>query len=244
MLPPQNLPLEGPSPVPMQPPRVGMRQPEVLLPQSPPRLAPPSSSNYVAPPSRVMLGEPDFSAPKPGVEERKPIPPQTPPPPASFDDNTASPLPIGISSFAQVKEGVSTGLRPDLDGLDWLNSKGYKSVVFLRSAKDDDSSDKRQVEKRGLKYQSIVIAPESINQNTAADFNRLVNDLPTRSVFIYDVDGKRAGVMWYLYFRTSEMLSDEEARSRATRYGLKEKGDPEQIQLWTAVQKYMAGAKS
>jgi hypothetical protein len=46
--------------------------------------------------------------------------------------------------------------------------------------------------------------------------------------------------MWYLYFRTSDMLKDDEARIRAGRFGLKEKGTPEQAALWTAVQKYMA----
>jgi protein tyrosine phosphatase (PTP) superfamily phosphohydrolase (DUF442 family) len=152
----------------------------------------------------------------------------------------SSPLPVGISSFAQVKEGVSAGLRPDLDGLDWLQSKSYKTIVFLRNGKDDDSSDRKQVEKRGMRYIGMTVAPDTITPATVAEFNRLVNDPDGRSLFVYDVDGKRSGVMWYLYFRTSEMLSDEQARLRAGRYGLKEKGDAEQVQLWTAVQKYLA----
>ena len=49
--------------------------------------------------------------------------------------------------------------------------------------------------------------------------------------------------MWYLYFRSSESLNDQDARARASRFGLKENGDAEQTQLWTAVQKYLSENK-
>lgn len=227
MLPPQNIPLDPP-------PSTGMR-PEVLLPTPPAK-----SSNYPAPPARpnVRLGEPNWDGPVAGVEEKKPI--AKTPPPAAFNDVPPAPLPVGISSYAQVKDGVSTGLRPELDGLDWLQSKSVKTVIFLRNGKEDDSSDRKQVEKRGLKYVSLTVAPEAINQALIVEFNRLVDDPTGRGVFVYDLDGKRAGVMWYLYFRTTELLSDDEARVRAGRFGLKDKGDAEQTQLWTAVQKYMS----
>lgn len=146
---------------------------------------------------------------------------------------------IGIASFTQVKEGVSNGRRPDLDGLDWLQGKGHKTVLFLRSGAEDDSSDRKQVEKRGLKYRSLTVMPETINPDLVTEFNRLVNDADGRAIYVYDLDGKRAGVMWYLYFRTSEMLSHDEAILRAGRIGSKDKGDAEQTQLWTAVQRYL-----
>ncbi|MCE9534497.1 MAG: hypothetical protein K8T89_25755 [Planctomycetes bacterium] len=233
---PRNLPPQG---IPLDPtPSTGMK-PEVLLPAA----IPPSSSSFT-PKSlggSATLGDPDFGPLSPAVEEKKgELKPVNPSPP-STKLNDAFPLPVGIAGFAQVKDGVSNGMRPDLEGLDWLHSKGYKTVLFLRSGKEDDSSDRKQVTNRGLTYHSLTVKPETINPMLVTEFNRLVNDAEGRSIFVYDSDGKLAGAMWYLYFRTSELLSDDEARVRAGRFGLKDKGgDAEQTRLWTAVQKYLA----
>ena len=58
-------------------------------------------------------------------------------------------------------------------------------------------------------------------------------------MFVYDVDGSLSGGLWYLYFRKVEKLSDEAARLRATRLGLKENADS-QRKMWLAVQKVLA----
>jgi protein tyrosine phosphatase (PTP) superfamily phosphohydrolase (DUF442 family) len=225
-LPPQNI-----SPY---PPASTDLKPEVLLPSTPPN----KSAYVVPPPSRnqVILGEPEFNAPAAPPEQKKS--PVLVPAQAAIDETSA--LPAGIAAFAQVKDGVSNGVRPHLDGIDWLKAKGYKNVIFLRSGKEDDSSDRKQFENRGLKYQSLTIAPTTISPALVTEFNRLVNDADGRPIFVYDIDGKRAGAMWYLYFRTSEMLDDDQSRVCAGRFGLKDKGDAEQTQLWTAVQKYLS----
>lgn len=229
-LPPQNLPpIEAP-------PNTGRSSPEILLPTP---MGPGTSGYAPAPRNSVILHEPAFDPPAPAIEEKK-QPIKAPAPPAAVDENQAGGFPIGIANFAPVKERVNYGFRPDLDGLDWLQNNKYRTVVFLRSGKEDDSSDKQQVEKRGMTYKSFVVDPESINATLVAEFNQLINDASNRPLFVYDRDGANAGAMWYLYFRTSEMLKDDEARIRAGRLGLKEKGTPEQTALWTAVQKYMA----
>ncbi len=235
-LPPQNLPAIDPTP------SSSNRTPELLLPSP---MGPGTSGYSPMPRTNVILLEPDFGAStapiedkKPIVEEKKPI--KAPAPPIGIDENSPSNLPIGIANYAPVKEGVGYGFRPDLEGLDWLQRNKTKTVVFLRSGKEDDSSDRQQVEKRNMKYKSFVVDPETISATLVADFNQLVNDSAGRPLFVYDRDGTRAGAMWYLYFRTSEMYTDDEARVRAGRLGLKEKGTPEQVALWTAVQKYMA----
>jgi protein tyrosine phosphatase (PTP) superfamily phosphohydrolase (DUF442 family) len=235
-LPPQNIPLDP------TPGRASQRPPEILL----PRDLPPTGSGYAPANSKgnVVLLDPDFGAatPAPAVVE-PPVAKQkekTPPPPAAIDDGAGSSLPVGITNYAQVKEGVSAGLRPDLDGLDWLASKGVKTVLFLRDGKEDDSSDRKQVEKRGMRYVSLNVTPEAVNPELVTEFNRMVNDGTGRPLFVYDLTGTQAGAMWYLYFRTSELLNDDEARIRAGRLGLKEKGNADQTQLWTAVQRYLA----
>jgi protein tyrosine phosphatase (PTP) superfamily phosphohydrolase (DUF442 family) len=239
---PQNLPPQG---IPLDPvPGTNARSaPEILLPTPPPR----GTSSY-SPGQRgtVILGEPDFgTSPEPVV-----VLPDAPnrsaptPQPPMIEDNVASPFPNGIANFAQVKDGVSSGLRPNLlDGFDWLQSNGYKTIVYLRNGVDDDSSDRKQAESRGIKYISLTVTPDTIKQELVKEFNRIVNATENRKLFVYDVNGAQSGAMWYLYFRTSEMLSNLEAIARAGRHGLKEKGDDEQIRIMTAVQKYISERK-
>ena len=236
-LPPQNIPIDPT-------PGINARSsPEVLLPAP----VPPGTSSYppraAAPKRDVFLGDPDFAAVAPAVspaiEEKKSTVKM--PPLATIEENPSSPLPVGIANYAQVKEGVNTGLRPDLlDGFDWLQSKGFKTVLFLRNGKDDDSSDREQVTKRGMKYLTLTVTPETIKPDSVVEFNRIVNDTDGRPVFVYDTSGTQSGAMWYLYFRTSELLNNDESLVRAGRHGLKEKGDLEQTRLMTAVQKYLS----
>jgi protein tyrosine phosphatase (PTP) superfamily phosphohydrolase (DUF442 family) len=238
-LPPQNVPLN---------PGVNSRAaPEVLLPAN----VPPGTSGYSPPTSKggTFLGEPDFSTPKAGIEEKAPPAKQTPLPPMIEEGNT-SPFPVAIANFAEVSKNVSSGIRPNsLDGFDWLRSNGYKTVLFLRSekadSKKDDSSDRDQARKRGMNYVSLTITPEKLNQDLVNEFNRTVNDAQGRPIFVYDdVNGSVAGPMWFLYFRTSDRMDNDEAIVRAHRHGLKEKGDDEQTRLLTAIQKYLSERKN
>jgi len=114
---------------------------------------------------------------------------------------------------------VTAGQRPTLDGLDWLKSKGYKSVVYLRGSKDDDVTDRRQVERRDMKFVSLVVSPEALTQTWIDEFNQLIGDTGSRPIFVYATDPQAAGAVWYLHFRTAEFLTHDEARVRAGRYG-------------------------
>jgi len=214
-------------------------------------VAPSASSSPAAQKPGVYLGEPDFATTMPAIDDTKPSgqqsapPPKQTPSPAMIEEGSSSPFPVGIASFSQViADAVSAGLRPnDLEAFNWLESKGYKTIVYLRDGQGDDSSDRKQVENHGMKYVSLTVTPDRIKPELVAEFNQLINDRSKRPIFVYDDKGARSGVMWYLYFRTSEGLSNDEAEVRARRHGLNEKGSEEQIQLMTAVQKYLAERK-
>jgi protein tyrosine phosphatase (PTP) superfamily phosphohydrolase (DUF442 family) len=143
--------------------------------------------------------------------------PSTPEPRKPLDDRAA-----GISEFTPVKPGVSAGGRPELDGLDWLKAKGYLTVVYLRRPGDDDTTDRRQVERRQMKYVSLVVAPEMLTQAWLDEFNRVVGDSNARPIFVYARDPAMAGPVWYLHLRTAEFLTHDEARVRAARLGLRD----------------------
>jgi protein tyrosine phosphatase (PTP) superfamily phosphohydrolase (DUF442 family) len=149
-------------------------------------------------------------------------------------------LPVGIPQFAGVRDRVSTGQKPSLDGLDWLKSAGYRSVLHVRRPGIDDAADAREIEKRGLRYLSLELSPQSLSPTVVEQFNRIVGDTANQPLFVYDKDGLLAGTLWYIHFRTVDQLSDETARTQAARLGLKDTGSEEHRAIWLAIQQYLS----
>jgi protein tyrosine phosphatase (PTP) superfamily phosphohydrolase (DUF442 family) len=152
----------------------------------------------------------------------------------------SNPLPTGIADYARVKENVYSGLKPNLDGLNWLKKNNYKSVLRLRRPSDTDEADQPIVEQQGLNFSSLAVSPETINQELIDRFNQQIANPENLPMLVYDRDGTLAGVMWYLHFRTVELLKDDEAILRAKKHGFRENGSSEAKELWLAVQKYLS----
>jgi protein tyrosine phosphatase (PTP) superfamily phosphohydrolase (DUF442 family) len=167
-----------------------------------------------------------------------------PPQPAVKDDHTAPPaLPVGIPQFSMAKKNVASGLRPILDGLDWLAAHGYRTALHVHLPGQDDSSDRKQFEARGIRYVSLAVSPETLARDVVDQFNQLVTDAGNQPLFVYDKDGTLAGGMWYLHFRIAEGATDEDARARAERLGLKPDQEGEGKLMWLAVQSYLSKTK-
>jgi protein tyrosine phosphatase (PTP) superfamily phosphohydrolase (DUF442 family) len=198
------------------PPSVRLRPPEPVAsikPNEGTRLYPPEVSEKVTPAPR-----------KPSVTEDRS------PPPA---------LPVGIPQFAVVKEKVATGRRPLLDdGLDWLQANGYRTVLYVRRPGEDDSPDRKEVEKRGLKYLTLEVSAQTLTQKRVEEFSRIARDAGGYPLFVYDRDGSLAGGLWYLHFRTAEGAGDEPARVRAAALGLREDRDSHR-EMWVAIRQLL-----
>jgi protein tyrosine phosphatase (PTP) superfamily phosphohydrolase (DUF442 family) len=230
MIPPAGIP-DGAPPLPPVPRGVAPDNgSELILPQTPPAGRGRSEYPRIVPadPRGATLGDPDYYQPPrvvdadpPDVAQKRPVAPETA---------------IGIAEFTEVKEGVRAGQRPTIDGLDWLKARGYKTVVYLRGATDDDTTDRRQVERRDMKYVSLLVTPEGLTRQWIDDFNQLIGDTASRPIFVYATDPQVAGTAWYLYFRTVEFLTHDEARVRAGRYGRVE----ERSELFQAAVKALA----
>jgi protein tyrosine phosphatase (PTP) superfamily phosphohydrolase (DUF442 family) len=207
---------------------------ELLLPQTmPPRS---NRSQYpVVPPDRgAIRGAPQYPN-QPRVVPAKPPADQ---PFVPGESKSAYPNGPGsaILDFAPVKDGVSTGSRPELDGLDWLKSRGYKTVVYLRRPGDDDTTDRRQVERRDMRFVSLEVSPDTLIQSWVDDFNRTVGETAARPIFVYARDPAVTGTVWYLHLRTAEFLTHDEARVRAARLGLRD----ESSELYRAAVKLLS----
>lgn len=167
----------------------------------------------------VRLSPPEFTPPEvPPSSIRSKAPESPEPPPSSSQKPSEEPavtptMPVGIPGFTPVKDGVSSGYRPLLEGLDWLKDNKYRAVLFLRQPGEEDSSDRSNYEKRGLKYLTLEVSPKNLTAEVVAKFNRLVGDPENRPLFVYDASkGMLTGPLWYLHFRTAENLSDEVAQ--------------------------------
>ena len=59
-------------------------------------------------------------------------------------------------------------------------------------------------------------------------------------MFVYDRDGALAGGLWYWYFRTIDMQTDDAARVPAAALGLRESRMGLHTDMWLALQKLLA----
>lgn len=263
--PPTPLPTVPPSPVPAIPPVSATPSPPPPAFPTVPALPPAGATrNYApapVPDARAMPSAPDvrLAPPEPKASSEPPQAQLTPPvnepakPPTVKEQPSIEPargteeaqptpaLPVGIPQFAYAVEGkVASGLKPALDGLDWLQANGFRTVLHVRAPGEEDAADRRLVEQHGLKFISLEAAPNTITRPTVEAFSRAVSDPAAQPLFVYDRNGAVAGGLWYLHFRTAEQLNNEPARTRAARLGLKPDGDGDQRTMWLAIQKYLS----
>jgi protein tyrosine phosphatase (PTP) superfamily phosphohydrolase (DUF442 family) len=146
-------------------------------------------------------------------------------------------LPVGIAQFAKVKMRVASGLKPSLEGLDWLKANGYRGALLLHRPNEPDAADRKQFEQRGLAFTSLAVSAETLSPATVEQFARLVSNSATQPLFVYDANGSLTGPLWYLYFRKVERLSDDAARIRASRLGLRDPSDADTRAVWDAIRR-------
>jgi hypothetical protein len=138
----------------------------------------------------------------------------------------------------RVKYGVASGRRPTLDGFDALQRAGFRTLVYLHAPQADLPPVRSIAAQRRLELITLEVTPENLPQ-VIEQFNALVADATRHPMYVCDDDGLRAGLLWYLHFRTVEVLNDDAARIRARSLGLVESGDLATPFL-IAVQRYLS----
>ncbi|HMC88162.1 MAG TPA: hypothetical protein VKI17_01380 [Gemmataceae bacterium] len=211
----------------------------------PPPLAVPPQPSWGPPATNgARLLAPEFGTPEPPVSSDKPkASDSVSPAPNSSNAGqvSASPLlPVEIPGFAIAKEQIASGRKPLAEGFDYLKRNSYTAVLHIHEPGEDDSSDKREAEQRGLKYFKLEVSAKTLGQAAVDDFNRIVGETANRPLFVYDRTGLLAGALWYLHFRTVERLGDEAARDKATVLGLKTQKENLNQPMWLAIQKYLS----
>jgi protein tyrosine phosphatase (PTP) superfamily phosphohydrolase (DUF442 family) len=111
-------------------------------------------------------------------------------------------------------------------------------VLHLRRPGEDSATDRKQVEKRGMKYVSMEVSPMLLSKELLDEFNRTVGDAGGYPLFVYDRDGALAGSLWYLHFRTVDGSNDEVARIRAGALGLREDREGLHREMWDVTRQF------
>jgi protein tyrosine phosphatase (PTP) superfamily phosphohydrolase (DUF442 family) len=189
---------------------------------------PPERSSFFTPQEEILLPKSPASAPQsytPAQPAPKPLNNPAPvrkvtPAPEKI---AAATKPVGIPEFHVISPGIWTGLRPDIEGLDWLKAQGVQRMVYLRGFNEDDSSDKLQAKNRELKLDSIMIPGNAITAESYQKFDEAVRS--TKPVFVYDRDGAFQGTFWYIHLRHRENLNPDAARIRTAALGYRDDSD-------------------
>ncbi len=182
---------------------------------------------------------PGAAAPAPAPPPIAPAPKPIAPPSVALEAPTAGSQ-AGLPGFGKVPghPNLTTGRKPTLDGLDWLKTNGYRSVVYVYTPGTDPAPARELATKRGLNFVAVPMTPAGLRK-AFDEFAKEVNDSAGKPIYVADVDGQ-ASWLWYLLFRTSDYLGDDAARVRAAPFGLPEAKTDEQKQYWLAVQEYLA----
>lgn len=154
------------------------------------------------------------------------------------DPGDASP-PLDIPNFALVKTRIATGLKPFPDGISWLKSKGYRTVIHLRAPGEIDLATGKLFQNQNLQYVPLEVSADRLNRELVEKFNQLVTDSSTQPLFVFDKDGSLAGPLWYLHFRLSEGVSEEKARLEITRLGYKLPSETDNKAMADAIQRVL-----
>jgi hypothetical protein len=204
---------------------------------------PPADSVWHAPTTNgsVQLANPEAAPPRDSVRLKTPEAPARSP--AVSESKTSEPPPApspnDIRQFVPVYDRVASGLRPtNLEGLNWLKANGYRAVLYLRQAGDDENTDRQAMERRDLKYFSLEVTPQNLRE-ALDQFNLIVGDSTNYPLFVYSKSSLVTGSLWYLRFHTVDKQTDEAARSKAATLGLQEEQTESNRAMWLAIQKVL-----
>lgn len=242
LLPPTNVPT-----TPAPPPGAGNLVPSVTPPAET-RQYPPAPS-WLAPPASPAPTPAD--RPPPEILLPESLPPGAPgssssarPPQAggssgpSSASSATTPPPAHLPGYTRVKRGVASGRRPTLDGFDALQRANFRTLVYLHAPQADVTAIRQIASQRQLDLIPLEVTPENLPP-ALAQFNAIVGDYSRHPLYVFDDDGVRAGVLWYLHFRSVEALQDDTARIRARPLGFPE--PREEVTPWLlAVQRYLS----
>ncbi len=126
----------------------------------------------------------------------------------------------GILRSASVAPSIGGGSAPSLEGLSWLKEKGYKTFIDLRQRSEVEPAYVDSVNDLDMVYISLPIVANRLASARIARFEDLIAQSSHRPIYFCDVDGKRAGLVWYLHLVSVVGEDVNSAAQKAEELGL------------------------
>jgi protein tyrosine phosphatase (PTP) superfamily phosphohydrolase (DUF442 family) len=143
----------------------------------------------------------------------------------------------GLRRFAGLEPKLAGGSLPTPAGLDWLQEKGYKTILDLRDEADISPTFIADVSRRGMRYLALPITVKTVDDDHVARFNFEVSLAEARPLYFCDTDGTRAAVMWYIRRVDVDKVDPVVARRDAEELGSTDSP------FWPAANAYLEGKK-
>ena len=124
-----------------------------------------------------------------------------------------------IVNYRVVRPGLATGGKLSQDALDHLKTKGFKTVVDLRTEAEGTAAEKQAVEAQGLRYVSVPISAATFSAADVAAVGKVLNDPAAAPVLLHCASANRVGAVWAV-LQVQQGRSLEEAEAAGQEIGL------------------------
>ncbi|MBE9008868.1 protein tyrosine phosphatase family protein [Pseudanabaenaceae cyanobacterium LEGE 13415] len=124
-----------------------------------------------------------------------------------------------ISNFIQINDRLATAGQPTIGQFKTIRDAGYTIVINLAVPTSEAAiaNEREIVESLGMQYFHIPVVWDN---PTIEDFNQFSNVMQThsgQSIFVHCAKNMRVSAFVYLYRRSHENISEEEARTDLNR---------------------------
>lgn len=122
--------------------------------------------------------------------------------------------------FQSVTESLAIGNIVLPEELKEISQKGYKTIIDLCTAPENNQLKVDEVEKLGFKLISIPVDKQNLNPEILPTFMQAVNSAP-QPIYTRCASGLRAGVMTLLTLAIQENWTEQQYLARRDALGIK-----------------------
>lgn len=128
-----------------------------------------------------------------------------------------------MASHVKFNQAITVGGQPAMEELRQLKDQGFRSVVNLRAAGEENQplspqEEGRRVEELGMDYANIPVTMDSMSEDKVEEFRRRLAALP-QPVYVHCAGGKRAGAFTMMHVAVEQKMSGDQALQKARDMG-------------------------
>lgn len=144
-----------------------------------------------------------------------------------------------MSKQIRVSPDITVGGQPSAEELEDLKHRGYRGVINLRHAGEDEEQlapdmEGHKVNELGMQYAHIPVSMSEMSARDVECFKETLATMP-KPVYVHCHTGKRSGALSMLHLGVESRLSGEEVLDRAEEMGF----ECEDERLASFVKRYM-----